>query len=84
MQQGNYSGIYKLVAKLKYTEIEQTICLFNEDGKHKNRQSANLGAALLRPPQDLQGYSTSALAYVISLEKVMHRDDALIVRLASI
>lgn len=47
----------------------------------------NLAAALIRPPQDDTFHKENkrgALAYVISIEKVINRTDAIIVRLASI
>jgi len=47
----------------------------------------NLAAALIRPPPCSEFHSAnkySALAYVISIEKVIGRDDAIIVRLVSI
>lgn len=47
----------------------------------------NLAAALILPPTNSDYFRKdkySALAYVISLEKVFGRDDAIIVRLVSI
>lgn len=31
LQQGSASGHLKLIAKLKYTDIEQSLCMFNSD-----------------------------------------------------
>jgi len=47
----------------------------------------NMTAALIRPPTNSEYFHQdkySALAYVISLEKVFGRDDAIIVRIVSI
>jgi len=47
----------------------------------------NLAATLIKPPSDNNFHRNdkcSALAYVISIEKVMGRDDAIIVRISSI
>ena len=86
LQQGSASGHFKLVVKLKYTDIEQNLCLFNSDMQSKG-QSMNLGAALIHPPKNSEFYRSdkfSALAYVISIEKMLGREDVIIVRIASI
>ena len=47
----------------------------------------NLAAALIRPPSDRAFHSEDrrgALAYVISIEKIIGREDAVIVRISSI
>ena len=86
LQQGSSSGHLKLIAKLKYTDIEQSLCLFNSDEQTRG-QSMNLAAALIRPPINSEYHKRdkySALAYVISIEKLFGREDAIIVRLVSI
>ena len=86
LQQGSSSGHLKLIVKLKYTDVEQSLCLFNSDEKTQG-QSMNLAAALIRPPNNSEYFRKdkySALAYVISLERIFGRDDAVIVRLVSI
>ena len=86
LQQGSASGHLKLIAKLRHTDVEQNLCLFNSDHMTKG-QSMNVAAALIKPPADSEYFKhdrNSALAYVISIEKVLHRTDAIIVRISSI
>ena len=49
LQQGSVSGHLKLIAKLKHTDVEQSLCLFNSDAQTKG-ESMNLAAALIKPP----------------------------------
>ena len=51
LQQGSASGHNKLIVKLKYTDVEQSLCLFNSDQQSKG-QSMNLAAALIRPNRE--------------------------------
>lgn len=84
LKQGKRSGHLQLSVALKYSDLEQTLFLFNSDAV-KDGRSQNISSALLKPKHDdTKGQQAAALAYVISIEKIFGRDDALIVRIVSV
>ena len=75
-----------MVARLKYTKVEVSLCLFNSEMLLNGNQSC-FSAALMMPPDEFKQGSTDtykALAYVVSLEKMIGREDIVLVRIASI
>ena len=86
LKKGKSSGHLNLVARLKYTEVEVSLCLFNSNMLKDGRQSC-FSAALMMPPNEFKQGSLDtfkALAYVVSLEKLIGMEDVVLIRISSI